>query len=213
MFLCRQGMHTGFVHIAGGNQCVGDLAAVGPCVHHHRAAHRARDALGKGQAAKAPFGGLGRKSGHSIAGRHRDGAAVLMPTRYTFGRADHKSVIAVVGHQQIAALSYHGTRQVMSLYKGQQIDHLLHRFRLGKPAGGAADSEGGMITEGLVFPQGNTRALCEFQQGFKGHKQPPEGKFRYSISYHILAHFGTQNRKKVPSHFQDGTLVYFRIRF
>ena len=158
------------VQVGDGGEHLHHLPAVGPGVHHHGSVQCAGDTVGKLQAGEPPAqGSVGQPGQGDTALRPQ--TAVDLTHLIQAARLEHKALIAVVGHQQIAAVSQE-KRGDSNLCGGPHGGGgLLPAPGQRHQPGRAADAERGVPLHGLVFPH--------LQAGY-----PPQGTRQSLKSVH-----------------------------
>ena len=164
------------------------LPIVGAGVHGDGAAHRAGNTVGELQAGEALVHGKAGEPGKENAAAGSDDVILTLQSVQPIHRLKDETLIALVGHQQVAAVAHvegadivlqGGAHRLSGLFLGLGQGHEPHR---------TADTEGGMAAHGLLRPQFQIRT---------GPGQLPEQR-RISVHTLFLLFEGRRTRAGPP---------------
>ena len=127
------------------------LAAVGTGVHVDRAAHRAGDAISKFQSGQAVFQRrfAQRREPHARPGGEL--CSVHLHSVLHGGNSQHRTIVALVGKQDITAIAQQIIPDALRLAQGNGAAKLRPIYRLHEQPCRAADFKGTMHRQRLIF--------------------------------------------------------------
>jgi len=140
---------------------LGHLPAVGAGIHAHRAAHRARDAVGEFQARQPLPAGEIRHPGQGGPRLRQNGprCPAGLHSAQAGGGVDHQPVQPLVRGQQVGSVAHHQGTGAAAGGHVQQQHQLLSPLRKSHAPGRPPDAEGGVPVHGLLLLDPQVRQI------------------------------------------------------